>query len=270
LKKSKLLKRPAQLESFMTIPLQSAVIYGPLDSRRLGRSLGINILPLDIKFCVSDCIYCQYGRTEPERMKEKKLPKAGDLIVEIERGLSQFAAQRVKIDSITFSGNGEPTLHPEFPYLVDRIKELRDQHFPGVPVSILTDASQVRRRRIREALKQLDFCYFKLDAGTDAMRAAVNHPMVTVPLKTIVRRLKEMPSVILQSLFISAPVDNSSREHVERWTECVREIKPKAVHIYTIARSSADPAVVPAGPDRLSEIGRFIEQETGVRTVVIF
>ncbi len=253
----------------MSIPLQSSVVYGPVDSRRLGRSLGVNILPLDMKFCLSDCIYCQYGHTDPEKMKARKLPKAKDLIREIEKGFAEFAAQRVRIDSLTFSGNGEPTLHPEFSYLAERIKELRDQYFPKVPVSILTDASQVRRPKVREALKGLDLCYLKLDAGTEAMHQAMNHPLSKIKLDAIVRYLKDMPSVILQSLFITAPVDNSVQEHVARWAERVGMINPMAVHIYTIARSSADPSVMPASPERLAEIGKFLEGKTGIRAVVI-
>lgn len=253
----------------MTIPLQNSVVYGPVDSRRLGHSLGINILPVDVKFCLSDCIYCQYGRTEPERMKGRKLPEAKELIREIEKGFAEFAAQRVRLDSITFSGNGEPTLHPEFSYLTERIKELRDQYFPSVPVSILTDASQIRRPKVREALKRLDVCYLKLDSGTEAMHQVINHPLSKIGLQTIVRYLKEMPAVILQSLFISAPVDNSAPEHVEKWAELVQAIKPKSVHIYTIARSSADPAILPASRERLLEIGKFLEEKTGIHSEVI-
>lgn len=254
----------------MPIPLQTSVVYGPVDSRRLGRSLGINILPVDVKFCLSDCIYCQYGHTEPERMKGRKLPRVKELIREVEKGFAEFAAQRVRIDSITFSGNGEPTLHPEFPYLAERIKELRDQYFPKVPVSILTDASQVRRPKIREALKNLDLCYLKLDAGTEEMRRALNHPFSTINLDTIVRHLKQMPGIILQSLFITAPIDNAAQEHVEKWAARVKEIGPKAVHIYTIARSSADPEVTAASHERLLEIGKFVEQEAGVPVEVIY
>jgi wyosine [tRNA(Phe)-imidazoG37] synthetase (radical SAM superfamily) len=252
----------------MSIPLQNSVVYGPVGSRRLGRSLGLNILPVEVKFCLSDCVYCQYGRTNPEQLKGIKLPKAAELLEVMEKEFARLARGKQQIDSITFSGNGEPTLHPDFPLLVTEVKKLRDRHFPGIPVSILSDSTQIRRPEIREALSALDSRYMKLDAGDQRTYETIDHVIAKITLAEVIENLKKIPDIIIQSLFISAPVDNTEPSHVAKWIEAVGDIRPKAVHIYTIARSSAEPSIRAAAADRLREIAVELKAKTSMQAVV--
>ncbi len=252
----------------MTIPLQNSAVYGPVVSRRLGRSLGLNILPADIKFCLSDCIYCQYGRTDFSKMKGAKLPRAEALLGEIEKELARLSAEGSRLDSITFSGNGEPTLHPDFGRLVEGVNQLRDRYYPGVPVSALCDSTQIHREEIREALAKLDVRYMKLDAGDAEIYEKLNHVFAKVTWGRVVEDLGKIKGIILQSLFICAPVDNTAERHLERWIQAVNQIRPQGVHIYTIARSTADPAIRPAGRERLEEIGQKLKERTGICTTV--
>jgi wyosine [tRNA(Phe)-imidazoG37] synthetase (radical SAM superfamily) len=252
----------------VTIPLQNSVVYGPVVSRRLGRSLGLNILPADIKFCLSDCIYCQYGRTDFSKMKGAKLPPKAVLLEEIEKELARLSAEGNRLDSITFSGNGEPTLHPDFPRLVEEVKNLRDLYYPGVPVSALCDSTQIHRQEIREALAKLDVRYMKLDAGDEETYRMLNHAVAKINWEQRVSNLGKISEITLQSLFICAPVDNTADPHLRRWMDAVGKIAPREVHLYTIARSTADPAIRPASRKRLEEISRSLRERTGICATV--
>jgi wyosine [tRNA(Phe)-imidazoG37] synthetase (radical SAM superfamily) len=186
----------------------------------------------------------------------------------MEREFARVVQDNQEIDSITFSGNGEPTLHPEFPLLVTEVKKLRDRYLPGIPVSILSDSTQVRRPEIREALSRLDVRYMKLDAGDQLIYEAIDHVMAKTTLAEVIENLKKVPEIIIQSLFISAPVDNSEPSHVSKWIEAIGAIGPKAVHIYTIARSSAEPSIRAAAGERLREIAVELAVKTGIQAVV--
>ncbi|MFA7001373.1 MAG: radical SAM protein, partial [Candidatus Omnitrophota bacterium] len=214
------------------------------------------------------CLYCQYGRTDPALMKGIRLPQAAELLGEIEREFSRLAHAHESVDSITFSGNGEPTLHPEFPKLVEEVKKLRDRYFPGAPVSILSDSTQIRRPEIRTALSKLDIRYMKLDAGDQAMYEALDHVFAKITLAQVIEHLKLIPDVIIQSLFVSAPADNACAEAVAKWIRAIGRIGPKSVHIYTIARSTAVPSVRAVPKARLEEIARELLAETGIPSIV--
>jgi len=251
----------------MTIPLQTSVVYGPVHSRRLGNSLGINVLPADVKFCLSNCVYCQYGWTDREAMKKVKFRPAKELLEYIEAGFIRNSFSKERIDSITFSGNGEPTLHPEFGKLVREVKNLRDRYFPGVPISVLSDSSRVHLPEVREALEQLDERYMKLDAGDPATFQKINNPIVSRDLEPMIRGLVHLQQVTIQSLFISEPIDNSSNQVLRHWLETLLRIRPRGLQIYTVSRSTADPRVKPVSKKRLNEIAHLACQVTDLSTV---
>ena len=255
----------------MTIALQSSVVYGPISSRRLGTSLGINILPTEVKFCLSNCIYCQYGWTDLRQMRSLKLQAAGPLLKEIEKSFSFHSGEGLKPDSITFSGNGEPTLHPEFGKLVRGVKKLRDRFFPGVPVAALSDSSRVHLQEVRQALCELDRQYMKLDAGDRETYLAINNPAinyVNFDFNQILEGLHELPRLTLQSLFLSAPVDNSNGPALRNWLNAVQKLSPQEVHLYTVDRPSADHRVRPAPWPRLLEIEKLVRDSTAANTFV--
>src|SRR3989338_1611965 len=227
-----------------TIPLQDTVVYGPIHSRRLGNSLGINVMPVSHKVCSSNCVYCQYGWTMPGNASGERLKRAAALLTEIEEAFRAHANAGTPVDCITLAGNGEPTLHPDLEELVAGIKRLRDQCFPRAGVGILTDATQITRPGVRRALALLDVRYMKFDAANEATWKRINLPLTNVSFSAIVEGLREMPDIILQSMFIQGSYDNTDAAHIARWVDAVGAIKPLSVQVYTIDRGTAAPGIV--------------------------
>ena len=246
----------------MTLPLQKEVVYGPVFSRRLGNSLGINILPRAAKFCHSSCIYCQYGWTDSRAMRFAKLPSSKELLPEIEKAFIQKSRDKVLPDSVTFSGNGEPTLHPEFGNLVKAVKKLRDLYFPKVPIGVLSDSSRVHLSEVREALEELDERVMKLDAGDPITFQAINHPIVKRDFGAMIQGLSRLSRVTLQSLFLLEPVDNTSQKALHHWLSALSRIHPVRLQIYTVSRDTADPRVKAVSLKRLEEIAHVACQVT--------
>jgi len=251
----------------VTIPLQPSVVYGPIHSRRLGNSLGINVLPLDVKFCLSNCIYCQYGATDFTAMQKSKIPPADELLEEIENDFKRISLGRTQIDSITFSGNGEPTLHPEIADLVQGVKKLRNRYFPAVPISILSDSSRVYLPQVRDALGELDECYMKLDAGSAEIYQKINCPLGSPDWTRLIEGLSRISHLTIQSLFISEPVNNASNESVRDWLTVLGRIRPSGLHVYTVFRDTADPRVRPLSARHLMEIAHQACEATDLSVV---
>lgn len=222
----------------MTIPLQTGLVYGPVRSRRLGRSLGVNPLPYGTKTCNFNCCYCQYGWTPLETRGNS--PAAWPPPSAIVTAVQMAMAAGERIDCITIAGNGEPTLYPMLPELVRRLVDLRDARAPGVRLAILSNASTAASPRIAAALAMLDDCYMKLDAGDLATMNAIN--AAPVPLERIVDALTALPRVTLQAMFVRSPdrkVDNTGPAALDAWVAAVERIHPWAVHLYSLDRPPA-------------------------------
>ncbi len=225
----------------MTIPLQRHIAYGPVASRRLGRSLGVNVLPEGSKVCNFNCPYCQYGWTPPlvrERLDGNRLPWPP--VRAIVDAVDEALARGVELDRITLAGNGEPTLHPEFVRIVEGLRSARDNRAPRARLAILSNGSTCRDPHVAAALAALDECYMKLDAGDDVMLRRING--APVPIRTIIEGLRALPDVTLQSLFTrdaAGKIDNTTAGALATWIEAVRAVKPRAVHVYTIDREPA-------------------------------
>lgn len=247
-----------------TIPLQESVVYGPLRSRRLGQSLGINLLPVSHKVCSSNCVYCQYGWTRPPGESAERLKRAPILLAEIEERFRQVAEDRIPVDAITLAGNGEPTLHPDLTELVIGITRLRDRFFPGAAVGILTDATQITRPRVREALALLDERYMKFDAADEATWRRINKPFGNTTFEGMLNALKAVPDIILQSMFLQGTYDNTGEAHLAAWVEAVRAIKPRSVQVYTVDRGTADPGIREVPRETLQEIADRLTAATGI------
>jgi len=247
-----------------TIPLQDTVVYGPIRSRRLGNSLGINILPASHKVCSSNCVYCQYGWTEPRNASGERLKRAAALLTEIEDAFRVHAESGTPVDCITLAGNGEPTLHPDLEELVVGIKRLRDQWFPRAGVGILTDATQVTRPSVRHALALLDVRYMKFDAADEATWRRINLPLVKVKFQDILAALRAMPDIILQSMFILGSYDNTGEPHVQAWIYAVGSIKPLSVQVYTIDRGTAAEGIMEVPRKTLQAIADRLTAATGI------
>ena len=220
------------------------VVFGPVKSRRLGISLGINLLPAEAKYCTFNCIYCECGWTHEKIQGEKKLP-ARELVRErLEDKLKSMIEKDTRPDAITFAGNGEPTIHPEFPEILEDTIELRDQYFPEAKVSVLSNASTLDKPAIFQALKKTGNSILKLDAGTEAMFRLINGPRSGIKLHSIVEKLKEFHGeLIIQTLFLRGTldgkkIDNTAEPELSRWLDHIRAIDPRYVMIYPIDRET--------------------------------
>ena len=247
----------------LTIPLQDTVVYGPIHSRRLGESLGINVLPTSHKVCSSNCVYCQYGWTLPGPSSER-LKRAPKLLAEIEEAFRRSAAADTSVDCITLAGNGEPTLHPDLVELVAGIMRLRDAYFPQARVGILTDATQITRPLVRRALQLLDDRYMKFDAADETMWRRINQPLGNTSFSGMVEALRAMRDIVLQSMFVQGPYDNTDEPHLRRWIDAVGSIRPLAVHVYTIDRGTAAPGLLEVPREQLKDIADRLSRATGI------
>jgi len=244
----------------MLLELKSEFIYGPVSSRRLGRSLGVNVLPSGRKVCTFDCLYCQYGRFRAIDTGETAafdFPGVDDILGALEQALKTLDPPT---SYITFSGNGEATLHPGFRELVEGVRELRDRWSPASKTAILSNSTTVNDPAVRRALAMLDVRIMKLDAGTEEMLAHYNRPPSSITLKETVEGLTELEDVTIQSLFTGGPKGNFAPEHVSAWVEQVGTIAPVFVQIYTLDRASPTKSLLPLDKSELLHIKSLLEK----------
>ncbi|MCE1199146.1 MAG: hypothetical protein LWW85_09275, partial [Marinilabiliales bacterium] len=219
-------------------------IFGPVQSRRLGVSLGINLLPNDVKLCSFDCIYCECGWNPEKKSKAAKLPSRDEVKQLLRRKLEEMMAESVLPDVITFAGNGEPTLHPEFAGIIDDTLLLRDALTPAARIAVLSNATLLHKKSVVEALKKVDDNILKLDGGIPETLHLLNKPVIRFSLPKLVEQLKQFDGhFILQTMFLRGSFegiefDNSSDAEVTAWMEKVKEIRPAKVMIYSIARDT--------------------------------
>ncbi len=238
----------------MTIAPQRGITYGPVRSRRLGRSLGINLLPLGRKVCNFDCRYCQYGWTDPallEALTPAALPAAGVVLDAVEEALRALPESPAYV---TFSGNGEATLHPGFGAVVDGVRALRDRLAPAARTAILSNSSRVADPDVRAALARLDVRIMKLDAGTETVFGRYNGPLGGLTLGEVVEGLRLLADVTLQTLFTSGPAGNLAPREVDAWLACVARIRPRVVQLYTLDRGAPCERLVPAAREELEGV----------------
>lgn len=219
--------------------MREELVFGPIHSRRLGSSLGINLLPTKGKLCNFDCIYCECGWNKDGR-GDRRLPSADDLQLALEAKLKECREQGVPIDSITFSGDGEPTLNPDFARIIDITVALRDKYFPEAKVSVLSNATRVFRDDVFEALKKVDNPILKIDAPTDALAGRINQPQGEYHVEDVVADLMKFGgNFVLQTMFLRCgSFDSSSPEVLEGWMNIVRKLKPREVMVYTLDREA--------------------------------
>jgi len=219
--------------------MREDLVFGPIYSRRLGSSLGINLLPEKGKLCNFDCIYCECGWNKDGR-EDRRIPSAEELEAALERKLRECKTEGTRIDSITFSGDGEPTLNPDFARIIDITVRLRDEYYPGTKVSVLSNATRVFRPEVFEALRKVDNPILKIDAPTDELAQKINQPQGEYHVSQIVEDLKKFEGdFVLQTMFLkSKDFDSSSPEVLDGWMDIVRELRPREIMVYTIARET--------------------------------
>ena len=217
--------------------LRETTVFGPIFSRRLGNSLGINLLPENGKICNFDCIYCECGWNSEGR-EDNIIPSAAKVRSELEKKLSELMLEGTPIDSITFSGDGEPTLNPEFPKIIEDTLILRDCFYPDAKVSVLSNATRVHIPEILAALKKVDNPIMKIDAPTNELISKINRPAPGYDVAKVIEALRGFDgNFVLQTMFLkSADFDSSSPEVLEPWMNIVRDLRPRSVMVYTIDR----------------------------------
>jgi wyosine [tRNA(Phe)-imidazoG37] synthetase (radical SAM superfamily) len=249
------------------LALQDKIIYGPVQSRRLGVSLGINLLPTRYKLCSFNCIYCQYGWTrKPVSALEqlKDLPAPEEVAAALEAALRRLARSRKNVDAITICGNGEPTLHPCLAEIIQTTKRLRNSYLPRARLAILSNSSTVGKNAVRDALELLDLKIMKFDAGSEAMFRRLNHPTAPVYMGEIVAGLKELKNIFIQALFVDGRVTNTDPDSLGMWIDKIREIRPLGVQVYTLDREPADKKIEKASRLTLDWIARQVRWRAGV------
>ena len=256
----------------MTI-LFHEIIYGPVQSRRLGRSLGVNLLPYDGKLCSFDCIYCQCGFNRDFRTKTK-LPDRENVRAALDDKLLQLQKEGVTPDVITFAGNGEPTMHPEFEGIIDDTLLLRDRYFPQAKISVLSNGLHLNKKEVFDAMKKIENPILKLDSAFDETARQIDRPnAATYSVSQQVERYRLFQGdFILQSMFLRGRfegrvVDNTTEEEISAWLGLVRSLQPREVMIYTIDRETPARELEKAPKEVLKEIARRVE-ELGIRTTV--
>ncbi len=220
------------------------IIFGPVKSRRLGVSLGINLLPTNIKVCSFDCIYCECGRN-PKKYEEKAvLPSRIEVQQKLKEKLEEMVAEKMLPDVITFAGNGEPTLHPEFAGIIDDTIELRNLMTPKARIAVLSNATMIHKKEVFRALLNVDDNIQKLDSAFEETVQLLDCPNKNFNLtKTIDQLTAFQGKVIIQTLFVRGTykeytVDNTTEKEIYEWIELLKKIKPSQVMIYTIARDT--------------------------------
>ena len=233
--------------------LFSEIAYGPIHSRRLGTSLGMELMPLDHKLCTFNCVYCECGWNEPVR--HPKLPTREEVKAALEKKLSTIDNQQSSIDVITFSGNGEPTLHPDFLGIIQDTCALRDTYCPNAKVSVLSNSTQLGRPDVMEALRLCDNRILKLDAATDEMMRRIDLPVnEQLTVEQIIEWLAQFNGdFTLQTCFLRGehagkPIDNTTPDQLEAWYQAVETLRPKQIMIYVIDRKTPE--------ENLSKISR--------------
>ena len=243
----------------MSTIIYPSPIFGPVHSRRLGISLGINLMPRDGKVCTFDCIYCECGYNADRRPHTSR-PTRKEVKTALEKQLAEMAAQNQLPDVLTFAGNGEPTSHPDFKGIVEDTVSLRNKYCPKAKVSVLSNATLIERPDVFEALKMVDNNILKLDTVNLDYIKTVNRPTGKYNLEALIEKMKQFEGhCIIQTMFMHGTmndqdVSNLSDDYIAPWLKTVAEINPRQVMIYTIDRETPDQELRKASHEELDNI----------------
>ena len=239
----------------MSTIIYPSPIFGPVHSRRLGVSLGINLLPADGKICTFDCIYCECGFNADHR-PTLPMPTREEVRQALEARLQDMQQNGPTPDVLTFAGNGEPTANPAFPEIIDDTLRLRDQYFPQAKVSVLSNSTLIHRPAVHDALMRVDNNILKLDTVDADFINKVDRPTGHFDVADTIAHLKHFRGhVIIQTMFLKGNgIDNTTDAYVEPWLQAVREIGPQEVMVYTIDRETPDRTLLKASHAELDAI----------------
>lgn len=242
------------------------IVFGPIKSRRFGNSLGINLLPINNKVCNFNCIYCECGWTDLKGTKVNYFAK-DTIIKAIEKRFKELKESGELIDSITFAGNGEPTMHPDFDTIIDAVIALRNGYLPDVKITVLSNSALLGNKKVFDALLKIDKRVLKLDAGNTNMLNLIDMPLANRDINWYIEKLKLFNgNVIIQTIFLKGNhngiyIDNTTDKEVRDWIVALKEIKPKEVMIYTIDRETPATGLEKIEKEKLNEICLTLNKE---------
>ncbi|MBT3209839.1 MAG: radical SAM protein [Bacteroidetes bacterium] len=239
-------------------------VFGPVISRRLGVSLGINLLPNDSKFCNYNCIYCECGWTNSQDKFKKNLPSREKVKLELSKKLADMKQNQNNLDVITFAGNGEPTIHPDFAEIIDDTIEERNQHFPNARIAVLSNATMIKNQKVYDALHKVDDNILKIDSAFQETNLLFNNPLRKFDLKNHISNLKTFKkNLTIQTMFLHGTyenriVDNTTEKEIAAWIDIIKDIKPKRVMIYTIHRDTPSSGLEKVPIEKLNQIAEMV------------
>jgi wyosine [tRNA(Phe)-imidazoG37] synthetase (radical SAM superfamily) len=258
----------------MSTFLFDKIIFGPVKSRRLGVSLGINLLPGRKKVCNFNCIYCECGWSQSVESEGGYLPSRSEVYEALASRLQEMKVKHQKPEVITFAGNGEPTLHPDFQGIIDDTIKIRNKFFPSAKIAVLSNSSTITRPAVKDSLLKVDMNILKLDSAFDLTVKTHNQPRVDIRVDELVENLKKFNGkLIIQTLFLQGSfngktIDNTTPEEVEAWLKALEKIRPAEVMIYTISRETPEGGLLNKVPvEELRKIARKVEK-LGISTQV--
>jgi wyosine [tRNA(Phe)-imidazoG37] synthetase (radical SAM superfamily) len=250
------------------------IIFGPVKSRRLGVSLGINLLPVKRKICNFNCIYCECGWTSDIKKAVSHLPLRHEVYKALEKKLSELKKENRAPDVLTYAGNGEPTLHPSFPGIIDDSLILRNKYFPEARIAVLSNATTIKDPLVKEALLKVDMNILKLDSAFESTIKIHNQPRVNINVEELINDLTGFNGkVIIQTLFLRGihngkVIDNTTPVEINAWLKAIERIKPSEVMIYTISRDTPEgESLIKVPLIELKGIARLVES-LGIKTQV--
>lgn len=251
----------------------SETIFGPIHSRRLGTSLGVNLSPRDGKVCSFDCLYCEAGYNA-QGPGTSGLPARTEVARMLDEKLAAMRAAGQGLDVITFSGNGEPTIHPDFAGIIDDTIALRDKYFPQVKISVLTNSTMLGRPQVVEALRKVDNNILKLDSAIERTVQLLDRPNLSYRLPKVIEQLAQFSgSGIIQTMITRGShdgeaVDNSTDEEIAALIEAYRHINPRSIMIYSIDRRTPEQSLQKVEKAELRAIAARITEATGIEVSV--
>lgn len=243
----------------MSTVIYPSPIFGPVHSRRLGISLGINLLPADGKICSFDCIYCECGFNADHR-PTLPMPTRELVAQKLEEKLQQMTNEGQVPDVLTFAGNGEPTCHPHFPEIIDDTIRLRNRYCPKAKVSVLSNSTMIHRQQVHDALMRVDNNILKLDTVNKIYINKVDRPNGTYDVQTVIDNMRAFNGhIIIQTMFMRGDyngesVDNTSEAFVATWLETIKAVNPQQVMVYTIDRETPAQGLLKASHEQLDSI----------------
>lgn len=247
------------------------IVFGPVKSRRFGVSLGINLLPVGYKFCTFNCIYCECGWTFKEDASKHPLPTREEIYKRLDDVLSKMKNHETPPDNITFAGNGEPTIHPQFAKIIDDTVHLRNLYFPEAEITVLSNSTMLHKKPVFDALNKIENNVLKLDTVNEKTFRSLNLPYANTSLQTIIENIKRFNgNQVIQTLFIRGKygdkvIDNTTDKEINAWLDVLKEIKPKYVMIYPIDRDTPVSELEKIPKNKLDDISKRVEA-IGIKT----